>query len=90
MEQQGAKPLDKDHLRLFVHDVVVVPMGNSYRIPLSPEHVVPWFKHEGQTLPWLTTTSVPSGAGYYSDGWGPLPFVFCRAPADEYQVFRIQ
>jgi hypothetical protein len=29
-----------------------------------------------------------AGAGYYSDGWGPLPFVFGPAPAEDYLVFR--
>jgi 4-amino-4-deoxy-L-arabinose transferase-like glycosyltransferase len=90
MEQQGARPLDRDHLRLSLHDVIVVPSENSYLFPLQPDHVIFWFEHDGGTLPWLATMSIRSGAGYYSDGWGPLPFVFGRAPADRYLVFRVQ
>jgi 4-amino-4-deoxy-L-arabinose transferase-like glycosyltransferase len=90
MEQQGAQPLDRDNLRLSLNDAIVLPLGSSYLFPLSRDHAVPWFTYECNPSPWLTTMSVPSGAGYYSDGWGPLPFVFCRVPAEQYVVLRVQ
>jgi hypothetical protein len=91
MQEQGARPLNRDHLRLFAHDIVVVPEEKTtYTISLSPQHVVPWFKYIGDNLPWLTTMSLASGAGYYSDGWGPMPFVFCHTPPEAYLVNRIQ
>jgi hypothetical protein len=86
MEQLGARPIDRNNLDLSLNDVVVIPLANSYLFPLPLDHFELWFKHDGETLPWLATMS--SGAGYYSDGWGPLPFVFCRAPLDEYLVFH--
>jgi 4-amino-4-deoxy-L-arabinose transferase-like glycosyltransferase len=90
MELLGAKPLGRDLPGLVPRDVIVVPVDGSYRFPLPRDRVALWFKHDGETLPWLTTMSGPSGAGYYSDGWGPLPFVFCRAPSDEYLIFRVR
>jgi 4-amino-4-deoxy-L-arabinose transferase-like glycosyltransferase len=90
MEQQGDKPLDVDHHHLLPRDIVVMPTENSYLVALSPDHFALWFKHDGATLPWLTTMNGACGAGYYSDAWGPLPYVFGRVPADEYQVFRVK
>lgn len=88
MEKLGAKALDRDHLHLSPNEVIVVPMRNSYLFPLPGDQVAPWSEHEFKASKWLTTMS--AGAGYYSDGWGPLPFVFCSVPAEEYLVFRVK
>ena len=89
MEKLGAKALDKTDLHLSSNEVIVVPLGNSYLFPLPEDRVAFWFERRFQTWKWLTTMSGPSGAGYYSDGWGPIPFVFGRVPAEEYLVFRV-
>jgi hypothetical protein len=90
MEQQHARPLDVDHHHLLAGDLISMPMGNSYLVPLSPDHFALSFKHDGETLPWLATMSSVAGAGYYSDLWGPMPFIFGRVPPDNYQVFRVK
>jgi 4-amino-4-deoxy-L-arabinose transferase-like glycosyltransferase len=90
MEKLGAKALDTMDLHLSSNEVIVVPLGNSYLFPLPEDRVAFWFERRFQTLKWLTTMSLPSGAGYYSDGWGPIPFVFGRVPAEEYLVFRVR
>ena len=89
MEQKGARPIDWDKLSMGRDDVVVLPLGNSFLVPLPPDAFKLWFTHEGGTLPWLAVMSPACGAGYYSDAWGPLPFVICRTPAEQYQVFRV-
>jgi 4-amino-4-deoxy-L-arabinose transferase-like glycosyltransferase len=88
MEKLGAKALDRHDLHLSPNEVMVVPMNNSYLFPLPEDQVEPWSEHEFPASKWLATMS--AGAGYYSDAWGPLPFVFCSAPAEQYLVFRVK
>ena len=90
MEQQGARPLDKGFLRLTPNEAIVIPRGNSYLFPLPSERVEDWFTYRVEALKWLATMNVTVGAGFYSDGWGPLPFVFGAVPAQEYLVFRVR
>lgn len=89
IEKLGAKSLDMTDMRLSSNDVIVVPTGNCYLFPLPEDHIALWFRYQFQASNWLTTMSGPSGAGYYSDGWGPIPFVFGRVPAEEYLVYRV-
>ena len=88
MEKLGAKALDRHDLHLSSNDLIVVPTHNSYLFPLPEDQVEPWSEHEFTASKWLSTMS--AGAGYYSDGWGPLPYVFCPAPAEQYVVFRVK
>jgi hypothetical protein len=88
MEKLGAKALDRDDLHLSPNEVIVVPVENSCLFPLPGDQVAPWSEHEFTASKWLTTMG--AGAGYYSDGWGPLPFVFCSVPAEKYLVFRVK
>jgi 4-amino-4-deoxy-L-arabinose transferase-like glycosyltransferase len=37
-----------------------------------------------------TTIGIVSGAGFYSDLWGPLPYAFGPAPPERYTVLRLQ
>jgi len=88
MEKLGAKALDRHDLHLSPNEVIVVPTRNSYLFPLPEDQVEPRSEHEFTASKWLAIMS--AGAGYYSDGWGPLPFVFCPAPAEQYVVFRVK
>jgi hypothetical protein len=90
MEQRGAAALDRNNLRLSPGDAVVVPIDNSYLFPLPGQSVVPWFAHEVNWSSWVSTMDGTLGAGYYSDGWGPLPFVFARVPPERYLVYRVR
>jgi len=92
MEKLGGKALAfKDpNQHLVPNEAIVVPLNNSYTFNLSPEHTEFKFKYETEGSKWLTTMNAFSGAGYYSDGWGPLPFAFYRVPADQYIVYRIK
>jgi 4-amino-4-deoxy-L-arabinose transferase-like glycosyltransferase len=88
MEQLGAKAVDRNALRFSKSDAIVVPLSNSYIFTLPSEIATPEFKQEVPTSRWLSTLNAECGAGYYSDGWGPLPFVFGRVPPDLYIVLR--
>ncbi|HEX6852309.1 MAG TPA: glycosyltransferase family 39 protein [Candidatus Polarisedimenticolaceae bacterium] len=90
MQELGARPLDRDEPRYHADEAVVVPVGNSYLFPVPAERRVSRVVHAFRTLPGLTTMSARLGAGFYSDGWGPLPFAFGRIPAEEYVVYRMR
>jgi 4-amino-4-deoxy-L-arabinose transferase-like glycosyltransferase len=88
MEKLGAKALDRHGPSLSSNEVIFMPARGSYLFFLPENQFAHWFKHEFTASKWLATMS--AGAGYYSDGWGPLPFVFCSAPAEEYLAFRVK
>jgi 4-amino-4-deoxy-L-arabinose transferase-like glycosyltransferase len=87
MEARGAKPIDLKHPDFRLGDTVVTPMNTTNRIPAQPQVAS---RNESFMIPvcsWLTTMRVECGAGFYSDVWGPLPFVFGPVPAELYEVF---
>jgi hypothetical protein len=90
MEQLGAKALDQGRPDLVPGEAVVVPLGNSYLFALPQEHIAAWHSYRFPAGNWLCLASTAAGAGFYSDGWGPLPFVLQRAPVEEYVAFRIK
>ena len=88
MEQLGATALDRRNLRLAPNEAIVVPLRNSYLFPLPAERVELQSDYRVAGSKWLATMNPP--AGYYSDGWGPLPFAFCSNPPQEYLVLRVR
>lgn len=90
MEQHGAVALDRLNPQLSPNEAVVIPLGNSYLFPLPTDRVELWFRCELNASKWLTTMNRFCGAGFYSDGWGPLPFVFCTVPPEQYLVYRVK
>jgi hypothetical protein len=89
MEQQGAKAVDFWHLPFAVkNDAIILPLGNSCVFDPPKEGIEPWFEYDAATCGWLTTMNQACGAGFFSDDWGPLPYVFGRVPADRYVVLR--
>lgn len=88
MEQMGAKPLDREKLVGETNEVVVIPWGKSFLFPLPKDHFEYWKGYRFETLSWLATMNSGAGAGYYSDGWGPLPFALGTVPPEDYLVFR--
>jgi hypothetical protein len=89
MEQMGATALDQMHFSLKPNQVIVIPLNNSYLFR-PPGDLALWFQYEGESPHWLTTMNQHVGAGYYSDGWGPLPFVFGRVPMAQFLVCRVR
>jgi hypothetical protein len=88
MEQLGATAAEKTHLDLTPDRAVVVPLGNSpFGLPPKESAVLSDEYDLSSSYP-LALMSVDEGAGFYSDAWGPVPFVFCHPPIDCYQVYR--
>jgi 4-amino-4-deoxy-L-arabinose transferase-like glycosyltransferase len=86
MEQWRAKPADQNARGIASGDLVIVPLNNTAITILPattdrPEQVnFPQFS--------LATMNQEAGAGFYSNAWGPLPWVFARIPPEHYLVFR--
>jgi len=89
MEEAGAKHVDYRRTRLDPGDVLVVAKNNcaSENVPRS------WANHVFTlTLPasrWVS--SMQRGmSGFYSDFWGPLPFLLGSATQEPYHVYRVK
>jgi len=55
----------------------------------SPGAVVPLAERDYPTLACLATMDEAVRAGFYSDGFGPLPYAFGRVPPDQYLIFEL-
>jgi hypothetical protein len=88
MEQLGAKPLAQKPLLLSSNEAIVIPMGNTCIFDLPSNLVEPLTDVEVTASKWLAIQNTPVGAGYYSDAWGPAPFIFGRTEPESYWVFR--
>ncbi len=88
MEQLGAKSLSRYPLVLETNQVVVIPMENTCIFRLPQTQVEPFATLQVTPVKWLTLQSLSLGAGYYSDAWGPAPFLFGKTAAETYWVIR--
>ncbi len=90
MEGLGAKALDMDVERPMQGDIIIIPLNNSFTYPLPDGFASPIGKFRYAPLNWLTTMNASAGAGFYSDGWGALPYVIGQIPVEEYYVLRVR
>jgi len=86
MEALGAKPIDARNLEIRAGDTVVTPMNASNRFKFQPRGSYLVESFDVPVCGWLTTMQAECGAGFYSDLWGPLPFVFGPTPPEHYEV----
>jgi hypothetical protein len=86
-ERLGFRALDFRHPAVRVGDFIVKPEGITNPIELPQGTVVPAFDLALEGPSSLSTMSLPLGAGFYSDVWGPLPFTFGAVPPERYRVF---
>jgi 4-amino-4-deoxy-L-arabinose transferase-like glycosyltransferase len=86
MEARGAKPIDTRNPDIRVGDTIVTPMNGSNRIKIDKPGSYIDESFEIPVCSWLATMRAECGAGFYSDFWGPLPFVFGPSPHEQYEV----
>jgi hypothetical protein len=86
MEARGAKPVDVRRPDIRAGDTVVTPMNGSNRILIGRRGAYIDESFGVSICSWLTTMRAECGAGFYSDLWGPLPFVFGPTPPELYEV----
>lgn len=91
MQNSGARPFDRDLSIPAAGDILVVPSNNTNVVELPSQLVR---LHEVLEVPsggrWITTMSLKTGAGFYSDTWGPLPFAVGSVPLEQYHVFEVR
>jgi hypothetical protein len=85
MEARGAKPIDVRNPDIRTGDTVVTPMNASNRLKIRAGSYIDE-SFEMPVCSWLATMRAECGAGFYSDLWGPLPFVFGPTPPERYEV----
>ncbi len=90
IQKRGGNALDRSDLKLLSREIIIIPVFNSYLFPLPPSRVERRYIYRFPVFGWATTMNSHCGAGFYSDGWGPLPFVFCPVPPEEYWVYRVK
>jgi 4-amino-4-deoxy-L-arabinose transferase-like glycosyltransferase len=92
MEEAGAKSMDFHHPTLKKYDLLAIPNPNrsvATRIP-GQEFAGLVGSFDMPACSWLTTLDVQAAAGFYSSGYGPMPFVFGAFPPDVYAIFEIR
>jgi hypothetical protein len=90
MELLGAKAVSSERLNLASNQVVFVPLNNSQIFTLPDDRVETLARCHFPAAGFVALMSAPLGAGYYSDRWGPAPFVFGPAPDEDYLVVRVK
>jgi 4-amino-4-deoxy-L-arabinose transferase-like glycosyltransferase len=88
MQQLGGRPLAQTPLVLNPNEAVIVPMQNTCIFDLPSNVVEPLAEVNVPASKALSLQSEVAGAGYYSDEWGPAPFVFGPAELQSYWVFH--
>jgi 4-amino-4-deoxy-L-arabinose transferase-like glycosyltransferase len=89
MEQLGAKPVDIHGTPVAIGDVIVVPSTNTNLVQMADAKWPVRSVFEVSPTSWLSTMNPVLGAGFYSDVFGPLPFVIGSVPAERFTVFEI-
>jgi len=87
-QRLGFIPLDYRHPAIKEGDLIVKAEGISNPIALPEGSVELVSDVTLDSFSWLSTMSLPLGAGFYSDFWGPLPYAFGHVPPERYRVYR--
>lgn len=88
MEALGAKAFDTDTTVLRPGDILAVPQHNSNVTP--PQETDSLRILEVMNVPssrWIATMRM--GAGFYADGYGPLPFAVGKVPPEPYHIYQV-
>ncbi len=91
METSGGKAFDVERSKLNSGDIVIVPLNNTslYRLPEQYFALSDSLSAVGE-ISWLTCMNNGASAGFYSDFWGPMPFVFGHVPPEKYYVYVVK
>ena len=92
MQQLGARAIDPMDEQWRIGDLLVQPADNYYSIdfvPAAPDALPVVGEVVQAPRPYLATMHPPAHAGFYNDGWGPLPYALGRTAPSVYLVRRI-
>jgi 4-amino-4-deoxy-L-arabinose transferase-like glycosyltransferase len=89
MRGLGAHVMDFSSTRLPPQEYLIVPRNNVNVRPITEPFASVVEIREFPTCRWLSTMNIGTGAGFYSDNWGPLPFAIGGEP-EYYQILRMK
>ena len=90
MEAHGACALDHRAPRLAAGDYLITPEQNT-NVAAPPTEVFESIGNiETEPSAWFTTLQMATGAGFYADVWGPLPFAFGAGQPQRFEVARMR
>jgi hypothetical protein len=90
MEQKGFEPMRRNPLVLKTNEAFLVPLQNTSLFRLPDNLAATEAEFHFTPAKWISIQNTEAGAGYYSDAWGPVPFVFGPAPPETYLVVRVK
>lgn len=86
MEQSGAEPLVLQPLRLTHAQLIVLPLFSTS----SLSGVDTLGTVSVSASPWISLIDSSTGAGFYSDNWGPAPYMFGPTKALDYAIVQVK
>ena len=86
MEAGGARAMRGGQDWVEEGELLVIPTNNTKADIPPKEHAEPIARTIHHEPAWLRTNSIQMSAGFYSSGYGSLPFVFGKAPPDAYYI----
>jgi hypothetical protein len=89
MQEFGAQPINSEDLALRSGDIIVVPLGNSYPLRLPQNRLKFVERYSVQMPSWISVHNFSCGAGYYSDNWGPCPYLIGAGRTEDYAIFKV-
>jgi 4-amino-4-deoxy-L-arabinose transferase-like glycosyltransferase len=90
MEAAGGKAIDFEHPQVTHNDIVIIPQNNTNIKYLPPETV--YQQEVLQFAPYqkVAVMNMQMGAGFYSDMFGPIPFVVGPVGPEEYYIYIVR
>jgi 4-amino-4-deoxy-L-arabinose transferase-like glycosyltransferase len=85
MQEFKAKPIDFRRSVIKEGDTVITPYNNTNIQDVRKAMNTVKFLNLAPRC-WLTTMSFETGVGFYSDRFGPLPFLIGPVPAERYEI----
>ncbi|GFE62163.1 glycosyltransferase family 39 protein [Geobacter sp. AOG2] len=86
MEKNGGTAYDRKHSTIQPGDLMVVAENNTNAFPEIIAQASPLQVLQFTPLSFLTTMNYNAGAGYYSSGFGPLPFLLDKGLDERYHI----
>jgi len=88
MQQGNARQFDLRGTPLGVGDMLILPDNNMRPFPVG-EIYSHQYTAGFDVFPWASTWNYHDGAAYYSNTWGPFPYVFGRSTIERYAALVI-
>ena len=91
MQLAGVRPIEKKNFMPARGDLIATAYNTSNRLTLPlPENGAEMLDEIKRVpFPFVTIMNMKARAGFYSDVFGPLPFVFGEAPPEEFDLVML-